>query len=84
MSVEEEIEQISARYPSYASIQQNSALQQQYIERDLGLLIRSVIRDNINKAVIDSFQALSLDSANDKDALVVETIIGIDWRGYVT
>lgn len=56
---------------------ENSALHQQYIERDLALLIRSIIRKNVDKAVIDSFQAMSLASAIGKDALVVETILDL-------
>lgn len=69
MSAEEEIMQFSARYdPATPQPNKNSALQQQYIKRDLALLIRSVIRDNIDEAVINSFQPLSLGSANERDA----------------
>ena len=47
------------------------------MERDLTLRIRYIIRNKVDKAVIDSFQAMSLASAIDKDALVVETILDL-------
>lgn len=78
MSAQKEVSQIITRYDQ-ASPQSDRhiAPQQQSIERDLTLLIRAVIRDNFDREVIDSFQAVSLSSANDKDVLFVETILEV-------
>jgi hypothetical protein len=78
MSAQKEVSQIITRYDQASpQCDRHVAPQQQSIERDLTLLMRAVIRDNFDKEVIDSFQAVSLSSANDKDVLFIKTILEV-------
>jgi hypothetical protein len=55
----------------------NSPPYHQCVDRNVILLINAAIRDNLEKEIIGSFQAISFSSADKHDTLIVETIINV-------